>query len=65
MAKGIVFSSGMAKKVARGIEQEIEKARKDARWEDIPKLLRDLDDTKSSSVSGSKSFIYKIYFKFS
>ena len=38
----------MAKKIARGIEQEIEKARGDGRWEDIPKLLKDLDFNKSS-----------------
>ena len=38
----------MAKKVARGVELEIEKARNDARWADIPKLLNDVGTSKAS-----------------
>ena len=42
----------MARKIARTIEQEIEKARGDSRWDDIPKLFKDLDFSKSS-LSGN------------
>lgn len=38
----------MAKKLARGFEVEIEKARNDGRWADIPKLLSDLGTSKST-----------------
>jgi hypothetical protein len=41
----------MAKKLARGAEVEIEKARNDARWADIPKLLND-SETSKASLSG-------------
>ncbi|XP_046847827.1 tetratricopeptide repeat protein 7B-like [Xenia sp. Carnegie-2017] len=36
----------MAKKITRGIEFELEKARNEERWSDIPKLLSDLDSSK-------------------
>ena len=38
--------SKMAKKLTRGAELEIEKARNDARWADIPKLLNDVETSK-------------------
>ena len=42
----------MARKSTRGAEVEIEKARNDARWADIPKLLNDVETSKAS-LSGA------------
>lgn len=49
----------MAKKITRGIEFELEKARNEERWSDIPKLLSDLDSSKIN-VPG-KTEIFQLY----
>ena len=50
----------MAKKLTRGVELEIEKARNDARWADIPKLLNDVETSKATLSGRSDSLIQSV-----
>ena len=47
----------MAKKSTRGAEVEIEKARNDAQWADIPKLLNDVETSKANLSESYKTLV--------